>query len=149
MSTTGASLDDLFRELLDLIAGECGVKPLPAAQPLPGPLHHTAGDDLHPVIGVLAAGLAPRSRRRCPGVGSRCGVRTVRLSPAGYCPACHRRWVRMGKPGRLEEYVELTRDIGVPMDIAAKRMGVCERTARRYEADLRQAGAGVTERQAA
>ena len=91
------------------------------------------------VIGVLAEAMVPVRGRCRAGMGVRCR-RTRNISRAGFCPRCHRRWVRRGKPGRVEEYVELTRDVGLARGAAAKRMGVCERTAWRYEADLRQAG---------
>ena len=39
--------------------------------------------------------------------------------------------------GRLEDYIELTRVWGVSREEAAARVGVTERTVRRYEAHLR------------
>lgn len=48
-----------------------------------------------------------------------------------------RRQVRLN---RLEDYAEL-RDMGVSRAEAATRLGVSLRTAERYEADLRNAGA--------
>ena len=91
------------------------------------------------VIGGAGGSDGPGARGRCrAGTGVRCR-RTRNISRAGFCPRCHRRWVRRGKPGRVEEYVELTRDVGLARGAAARRMGVCERTAWRYEADLRQA----------
>jgi len=68
----------------------------------------------------------------------------------GWIVACYHRWQRAGKPedgppavwrsknGRLEDYAWLTRDQGLSLPHAAGRMGVCERTAWRYEAQLRQ-----------
>jgi hypothetical protein len=137
-------LDGLFRELLDLIAGECGVRR--AARP---PLHHVSGTDLYPVIGVLADAMSPVRGRCRAGMGVRCR-RTRNITRAGYCPRCHRRWLRQCRMGRLEEYAELTREVGLPRVDAAKRVGVCERTAWRYEADLRagQEAAGMERRAA-
>lgn len=67
----------------------------------------------------------------------------------GWCKACWGRWDRAGRPaagpppssyGRYDEYFELTRDQQYTLKNAAARMGVCERTAQRYEAHLRRQG---------
>lgn len=44
---------------------------------------------------------------------------------------------------RMEDYAELTREFDVPMPEAITRVGICERTAWRYEADIRAALAEV------
>ena len=49
---------------------------------------------------------------------------------------------------RLEDYAELTRELGETREAAAMRLGVCERTIWRYEARLRS-GAGNQQREAA
>lgn len=88
MTTTvepAASLDDLFRDLLDVIADQCGVKPPPAPAP---PLRHTGDTDLHPLVGALAEALTPVKGRCRAGMGVRCR-RTRNIGRSGYCPRCH------------------------------------------------------------
>jgi hypothetical protein len=88
MTTGGeapASLDDLFRDLLDVIADQCGVEPA-APRPAP-PLRHTGDTDLHPLVGVLAEALVPVKGRCRGGMGVRCR-RTRNISTGGYCPRC-------------------------------------------------------------
>jgi DNA-binding XRE family transcriptional regulator len=66
----------------------------------------------------------------------------------GWCRACFRRWARAGRPasgpppsrsGRWEEYEELTREMGHTPRQAAERMGITDRTARRYETRIANA----------
>jgi hypothetical protein len=68
-----------------------------------------------------------------------------------WCGACHSRWLRADCPdtgpppprnGRYEEYYELTREQHYTLANAAARMGICERTAYRYEARIAKAGTG-------
>ena len=65
------------------------------------------------------------------------------------CGACYDRWLRAGKPegvpvpwsgkrGRVEDYAELRLERHLSVAAAALRLRVCQRTAERYEAELRR-----------
>lgn len=72
----------------------------------------------------------------------------------GFTLSCYQRWIRAGRPekfgpprwmwgqgvreGRLEDYGWLRNEQRLPLAAAAERLGVCERTAWRYERSLRE-----------
>lgn len=87
-----------------------------------------------------------------------CCGRTGAHHAFGWIHPCYRRWAAAGKPSagppapfsrprkphpgcdveqRLEEYLELTYELGLTRDQAAERLNVSVRTAVRYEARLR------------
>jgi hypothetical protein len=74
-----------------------------------------------------------------------CG-RLMPIDARGLCSACYWRNRDHGtldefgcvKASRLADYAELRR-LGVPVPVAAARLGVSERTAWRYEAEARRA----------
>ncbi len=82
----------------------------------------------------------------------------------GFTLSCYQRWSRSGRPevfgpprwtwglgvraGRLEDYAELRREHGLSIAQAALRLGVCRRTADRYEAELRSRGLSPDQRPA-
>lgn len=89
------------------------------------------------------------------------GTRNSRRPRRGYCPRCYERWRIHGFPecgppplfaavaGRRADYAEL-RSWRLTVAEAAARLGVSERTAWRYEAELRDAqSAGWPARSAA
>ena len=87
------------------------------------------------------------------GRACRCGCGKP-VHARGLAGACYHRWLYRGKPevvpppgqkgndgkrqDRLEDFAEL-RQWGESLAAAAMRLGVCRRTAERYEADLRSA----------
>lgn len=84
-------------------------------------------------------------RPPCTGCG---GSRKKRQGARGWCQACYCRWIKAGRPAggppprekrrrsvwteRRADYRWL-RDGGEPIDAAAKRVGITEKTARRWE----------------
>jgi len=86
------------------------------------------------------------------------------------CSTCYERWYHNGKPEggppqpksndecramgrktivfdrdkRMEEYRKLTRDDGLPREIAAQKMGISDRTVSRYEKALRESAESPT-----
>lgn len=98
-------------------------------------------------------------RRTVPCRG--CG-RNQRNDGDGLCPTCNDRWRAAGRPAtvppplpvnarvrrsielrgdnhqaQLEDFAELTEEHGVPLEEAARRLGVSLRTVQRYRSELR------------
>ena len=81
--------------------------------------------------------------------------RSGEIVARGLCSSCRGRFRRdktitewgRTRADRVEDYAWLTRECGEPLPAAAARVGVCERTAWRYEKQLRTDP--TTEREAA
>lgn len=92
--------------------------------------------------------LRVRAIQAAGGACSHCGKRP-RAHRNGLCKICYNRWVYYGRPedgppppyaaklARMEDYAFL-RAQGKTRVEAAERMGICRRTAERYEAQLRR-----------
>ena len=99
----------------------------------------------------------PSSSKRI--ITCRCCGRRGQHAGYGWISGCIKRWRNAGRPpegpppprdpteeqrqerlARVEEYVFFTREYGLSREDAAGRLGICLRTAERYERTLREEG---------